>query len=236
MTVLGASDSSWKAGDMVQFTESVTVDTTGGKPDIGLTAGTQTVRAPYAGGWGTDLLNFAWPSNGGTIRNASGTDTDLGHVGATSPTPAPNRTQEPAEEEPAGTETVLTAQFDQKPPSHDGTTQFVVRFSFSADITRGFRKLRDRGFEMVDAATDLITPLRYFSWVSWSVADLRSTIRQANCHSGDFLNGPARVNRRPDPPVNRQSNFALFRARVIERSAGHQAISCQSPDRTTSDL
>ena len=115
LTVPGASDSSWKPWcSRYSYTESVTVDTIGGKPDIGLTAGTQTVQCPVTPAAAVlDLLDFAWPSNGGAIRNASGTDTDLGHVGATRPctiSVMPNRTQEPAEEEPAGTETVSTAQ------------------------------------------------------------------------------------------------------------------------------
>ncbi len=63
-----------------------------------------------------------------TLSNASGADiSDSEAVGTIYRTPDP-----------------LTAEFQQAPASHDGTTAFTVRLSFSEDIATGYLVLRDR--------------------------------------------------------------------------------------------
>ena len=97
-------DGGWDAGDTVEvrltFAEPMVVDTTSGRPTVGLDLGGAR-SAAYARGSGTSTLVFAWtlgPSearqtfvlvtpnslalNGGTIRSTGGLDAGLEHVGA----------------------------------------------------------------------------------------------------------------------------------------------------------
>ncbi|MFC3197672.1 Ig-like domain-containing protein [Parapedobacter deserti] len=97
----------YREGDMMDFTVSfskmVTVDENAGTPYMELTVGTATVRAAYAGGSGSDALQFSYTvragdhdmdgiavggsivPDGGTIRDVAGNDavTELNNVGNT---------------------------------------------------------------------------------------------------------------------------------------------------------
>ncbi|WP_299617194.1 YDG domain-containing protein [uncultured Tenacibaculum sp.] len=78
----------------VNFDENVTVNTTGGTPQLSLTIGSTTRQATYQSGSGTTALAFRYTvqagdvdsdgisigtlsANGGTLQNGSGTDADL---------------------------------------------------------------------------------------------------------------------------------------------------------------
>ena len=96
-------DGVWSAGDtveaVVQFSEAVTVDTSGGEPTLAIVLGGQRREAVYVRGSGTAALTFrhvvdaaddgaltarvvagGLSLNGATIRNAAGVDAELGFV------------------------------------------------------------------------------------------------------------------------------------------------------------
>ena len=96
-------DGVWRAGDtveaVVEFSEAVTVDTSGGEPVLAIEFGAQRREAVYASGTGTAALVFHYvvaqaddgaraarvvagglSLNGATIRNAAGVDAVLGFV------------------------------------------------------------------------------------------------------------------------------------------------------------
>ena len=97
------SDGVWRANDtveaVVQFSEAVTVDTSGGAPTLAIVLGGQRREAVYVRGSGTAELTFyhvvdaaddgaltarvvagGLSLNGATIRNAAGVDAELGFV------------------------------------------------------------------------------------------------------------------------------------------------------------
>ena len=139
-------DGQWTAGETVEvtltFNEAVAVDTTGGRPSIGLTlGGTAERQAHHLRGEGTPTLVFSYtltagdssystmlvPANslalnGGTIRSrATGTDAALQHDGAAVAAATGTGTRsEPPATPPA------RARFDGLPENHDGAAAFTV--------------------------------------------------------------------------------------------------------------
>jgi hypothetical protein len=102
----GAQSNYLNAGDVVTatatFSESVTVDTTSGRPYLNLNIGGTTVQAAYASGTGTTALTFTYTIlsgqtdaggisiaanslnlNSGTIQDASGNTASLTHTAVT---------------------------------------------------------------------------------------------------------------------------------------------------------
>ena len=137
----------WTPGETVEvtlaFSEAVHVDTSQGRPSIGLTlGGVQTRSAPYARGSGTSKLVFAYTLtyedgshtamlvpidslalNGGTIRSvATGADATLSHSGG-------------AEHGTGGRGrrgTPFSATLHGVPETHDGSTPFSIELRFIA--------------------------------------------------------------------------------------------------------
>ena len=142
------SDNRWTEGETVEvtlsFSEAVEVDTSGGRPSLGIALGSAHARtAAYLRGSGTTELVFAYTLvggdgghtsmavtanslalNGGTIRSvATSENATLAH-GQTIVRGGGGRSTEGP-----------TARFEGVPANHDGTNEFTVELHFSAAPT-----------------------------------------------------------------------------------------------------
>ncbi|MDE0521019.1 MAG: fibronectin type III domain-containing protein [Boseongicola sp.] len=154
VTVTPPDSGAWSAGSNVRvtlrFTETVTVDTTGGTPTVGIAVGGNARQAAYASGSGSNALVFAYRVTaddgavsavtvtasslglgGGTIVDGAGRAADLAHPGA-------EHTLDLPEEQ-----TPLTAAFSKLPQTHSGAnTTLSLQLDFSEEFPLSYTVLQ----------------------------------------------------------------------------------------------
>ena len=176
--VTAPADGAWDADDLIEvtlrFSESVTVDTSGGVPSVGIVVDGTARTAAYRGGTST-RLRFGWKvPEGSSAREAAltpdslrlngaeiagdGRAADLSHPGA-------RRALAPPEPE----DDALTASFSEAPDAHDGENAFTLGLAFSEEVELSYLTLEGGALEVTGGTVEGASRVEQGSNRRWTI-------------------------------------------------------------------